>query len=214
MEYLGYVAPFYVSRHRLRILSNRAEKGRFNLSGKIMIPSVGELQIDRETVDPATGALLETAVNWLIQNGAIGDIAQGDYEYCWVWMNSRMTRVQNAEAGVDHIIVAGENAHSPNNWKCVLAGSRVNLTSLLETSSVPFLGSSPLAIQTVIQILSKDAVPTTGTCNQLLVACQAVVEEPAVIEWNIAGVVEVLKQCKKEKLMLGAPLFLTYYSNF
>lgn len=210
MEYLGNLAPFYISRHRLRLLSSRAEKHNSKLSGKITVPYIGELQIDYETVDPATGALLENSISWLTYNQAIGDIEQSDYEYCWVWMSAKISKVVDTENGVDHIVAASHHANSPSDWKCILIGSRVNLTSLAETS-VPSLGSSPLAIQAAIQILHEKNPPTGNTCQQLSIACKTAVEEPSVIEWDIAGVVEILRRCKSEKLVLGAPLFLTYY---
>ena len=50
MGYLGYIAPFYISRFRLKLLADRASKGGLKLAGKLQIPGIGEFQIDHQRV--------------------------------------------------------------------------------------------------------------------------------------------------------------------
>jgi hypothetical protein len=226
MEYLGAVAPFYVSRYRLRILSERATTASGSkLSGKIQVPGIGELQIDHQKVDSSTGVMLERVVGWLTQSQAIGDPQDSDYEYCWVWMKGKFARAENKDQGVDHLLCADLSAHIPSGWNCLLVGSRANLTSLTEVA-LPSLGSSPIAIQAALDMLSdtssqptstkksiRTRSPKLNTCQRLLHATETVVSDPSTLEWSIAGIAEIAISCRKEKVLLASPLFLTYYAS-
>lgn len=220
MEYLGSVAPFYISRFRLKILSERIDKRSIKLTGKISIPLIGELQIDNQRVDSATGLLLERVINWLSKNNAIGDVSNTNCEYTWISIKGKMIRVESKEEGVDHFFAADTKAISPEGWHCLVVGSRTNLTSLTE-SKIPFLGSSPIAIQKAIEIFLKtsksniniDQKQNIDACSNLKHVGEIISTDPSSLEWPIAGVVEVLFKCPKEKLILVSPLFLTYYSH-
>lgn len=225
MGFLNYIAPFYISRYRLKLLADRASKGGLNLAGKLQIPGIGEFQMDYKRVDSGTGAMLERVVAQMDQDNAIGDPKDVDCRFGWVWLKGKMAWIKDTERGVDHLISADLNSRIPSNWCCLLVGSRANLTSLVETE-LPFLGSSPIAIQTAIEVFAERSdtllnhagtVRTTSitedACQRILRSAKVIADDPVVLEWDMMGLVEVVARCPKNQLILGAPLFLTYYSS-
>ena len=224
MGFLNYIAPFYISRYRLKLLSDRISKGGLKLAGKLQIPGIGEFQMDYQRVDSGTGAMLERVVEQMDEDNVIGDPADIDRRFGWVWLKGKMAWVKDVERGVDHLILADLNARIPSQWCCLLVGSRTNLTSLAETEP-PFLGSSPIAIQAAINLFTErqDTLQNrTGvtshlleedTCHRLLNSAEVISDDPAALECDIVGLVEIIARCPKSRLVLGAPLFLTYYSS-
>ncbi len=221
MGYIGYIAPFYISRYRLKLLGDRARKGGLKFSGKLQIPGIGEFQIDHERVDSATGAMLELVIEQMVKDDAIGDPADSTRRFGWIWIKGKMAWVADAQQGVDHLLCADLNARIPSKWCCLLVGSRANLTSLVETE-LPALGSSPIAIQTAIEVLTErsDTLPnntrtsssmTEDTCLRLLHSAEVISADPVALEWSTLGLIEIIARCPKNKLILGSPVLLTYH---
>jgi hypothetical protein len=225
MGFLNYIAPFYISRYRLKLLAGRVGRGGLKLAGKLQIPGIGEFQIDYERVDSGTGAMLERVVEQMDKDNAIGDPKEGDRRFGWVWLKGKIAWVQDAQRGVDHLVAADLDARIPSKWRCLLVGSRANLTSLVETE-LPFLGSSPIAIQTAIEVFAERAgrplnyigavqsgSVAEDTCQHLLRSAETISDDPVALGWDMVGLVEIIARCTKNQLILGAPLFLAYYSS-
>jgi hypothetical protein len=222
MGYLGYIAPFYISRYRLKSLADRASKPGLKLAGKLQIPGIGEFQIDHQRLDSATGAMLERVVVQMEKERAIGDPREGILRFGWIWIKGKMAWVRDQERGVDHLIAADLSATIPPKWCCLLVGSRTNLMSLEETE-IPFLGSSPIAIQTALELYTQGANTLSGgaqvipsvpgdTCMRLMRSAEVISADPTALEWGVVGLVEVIARCPKNQLIVGSPLFLTYHS--
>lgn len=216
MDYLGYSVPFYVSRYRLRLLADRLGKSKMNWGGSIGTTGIAELHLDTQALDEATGRRLERVLDWLNREGAIGDPDKGEYQYSWVHLHGRATLVRNVSSGVNHLLVGGE-AISPPGWACLLIGSMANLTSKAG-SKVPSLGSSPLAIQAVLAALAsrKSSLDRSsrksgvGSVDLIRHGLEALKAEPATLDWDLAGVVEVVMRSPDDRVLLGSPLYLCY----
>ncbi len=220
-EYLGALAPFYISRWRLELLGQRVAPGwKGKMKGEVSFPGVGELGFDREGQAPGTLARLERVLSWLARTGAIGDAWDPDCDYTWVHAVSHITWMQNAVEGVDHLVVADPRSVVPAGWSVFLAGLRTNLVSLDPPGKYPELGSSPLALQAVLREISAadkkpgaQAVPVRrdGTSRRLRAACRSLAGEQP--RWDVGGVVEIVYRDARQNVLLGSPLFLSLFTE-
>jgi hypothetical protein len=218
-EYLGNVAPFYISRYRLQLLGDRvAPTWRGTLSGKLAIPGAGEVGFTGQGRDKGTIRVLERILSWLTKTGAIGDAWDGNCDYTWIHIRSHIAWIENISNGIDHLVATSNHSLIPDNWCIFLTGLRTNLMSLEPADKYSRLGSSPLAIQAVLnEILKADRNPSSrtppvdhdGTCERLREACHSLSEEEP--KWEMAGVVEVVHRCVRDDVLLGSPLFLSSF---
>lgn len=214
MEYLGNVVPFYVSRYRLKTLEEKLRAGRYTLTGSVSVPGVGKLTFDRKAAGVATTRTLERVLTFLANNDAIGDAWDEDRAYTWVSLRASVIRIADGDKNVDHLAFADWNGVVPEGWRCLLIGARANLVSL-EKTALPALGSSPLAIQWALEYLRREkrtkASHNADDCSRLRAGVKAATRDPAGYSWKVAGVVEIVDRCPDHRLLLGAPLFLTYH---
>lgn len=219
-EYIGNVTPFYISRHRLQLLSDRITptwKGSF--TGKLTIPGAGEIGFSHQGHDKGTIVRLERILSWLSGKGAIGDVWNADCSYTWIHVRSHIAWITNVPEGVDHLVVADDHSLTPTDWRTFLAGLRTNLISLEPPDKYPQLGSSPLALQGVLrEVHAADKKPGTrtsavgrdGTCERLRDACHSLSGEQP--QWEIAGVAEIVYRCTDHRVLLSSPLFLSSFA--